>query len=167
MSNELKRFLRLFLYTIFVIIVYFIGERYLLYLRRLWSSPFSSDLYMIFLTIFPIIIGLIISLPRFVNEMQKKGKWKIDWIKFFAIGIPVLYITIFPLVRVLSYYIGGSNLPLLNALYRSPITIYLPVKNSGVVLGYLLLTLPYKQPSNESEIVIENATDKSDKNFND
>lgn len=83
-------------------------------------------------------------------ELRKKGKWQIDWIKFIAVGIPMLYLAIYPLVHVFSYHTQGGELPLLNTLYRPPLHWYLPNKLSGVVLGYLLLTLPYKQTSSEN-----------------
>jgi len=106
---------------------------------------------MIFSTLFPIAMGLLIAFPKFITECRKKGSWKLDWIKFIAIGIPILYIAIFPLVFLLSILGGDSNLPLLNGLYRPPLIMYLPNELSGVVLGFLLLTVPYKEVSNITE----------------
>ena len=151
MKDKFERFIGLFLYTIFVIFIYLLGDRYQLYLRHLASQTFNSDRYRVFsYVIFPIVIGLVISLPKFIIEMRKKGKWQIDWIKLIAIGIPVLYLAIFPLVLVFSSQTQGSGLPLLNALYPAPLSFHLPIKLSGVVFGFILLSVPYKVNSDEN-----------------
>ena len=158
MNDKLKRFIILLSYTLFVIYIYIWGEGYQLYLRNLASQTFNRDRYIVFsYVIFPIVIGLVISLPKFIIEMRKRGKWQIDWIKFIAIGIPVLYLTIFPLVLVFSSQTQGSGLPLLNALYPAPLSFHMPIKLSGVVFGYILLSVPYKV--NLEEIIeTENVT---------
>jgi len=151
MNDNLKRFLSLFSYTIFLVFIYFLGEKYLLNLKKYSATSFNGTPYMIFSTLFPIAMGLLIAFPKFITECRKKGSWKLDWIKFIAIGIPILYIAIFPLVFLLSILGGDSNLPLLNGLYRPPLIMYLPNELSGVVLGFLLLTVPYKEVSNITE----------------
>lgn len=164
MNDSLKRFLSLFSYTIFLVFIYLLGERYLLSLKQYSATNFNVIPQMIFSTLFPIAIGLLIAFPKFIIEFRKKGNWKLDWVKFIAIGIPILYFAIFPLVLALSILGGDSNLPLLNGLYRYPLSMYLPNELSGVVLGYLLLTVPCKkvtngtETSNKDTIITDNKT---------
>ena len=155
MSDKLKQFFILFLYTVFVFYIYLWGEGYQRYLRRLLSLTFNINYFSIaFYTVFPIVIGLLISLPSFVMEVRKKGKWQINWIKFIAVGIPVLYVTIFPLV---GFTLGGSFLS--NALYPLPLRmalgLYMPSKLSGVVFGYILLNVFYRVDLNECIVTEE------------
>ena len=156
MNDNLKRFLSLFLYTIFLVFIYYLGERYSLSLKQYSAINFNMIPNLVFSTLFPIAIGLLIAFPKFINEFQKKGNWKFDWTKFIAIGIPMLYFAIFPLVLVLSLLGGESNLPLFNGLYRLPLITYLPNELSGVVLGFLLLTVPYREVTIGTEKNINN-----------
>ena len=155
MSDKLKQFIILFSYTISAIYIYVLGEGYQRYLRRIASSTFNINyLTIAFYTVFPIVIGLLISLPSFVMEVRKKGKWQINWVKFIAVGIPVLYVTIFPLV---GFTLGGSFL--FNAVYPLPLRmafgLYMPSKLSGVIFGYILLNVFYRVDSNESIVTEE------------
>ena len=150
MKDKFERFIGLFLYTIIVVFIYFWGERYEDYLRFIASTNNNRGPYMIFYAVFPIVIGLIIFLPKFIMELRKTGKWQVDWIKFIAVGIPALYFAIFPVIWLISSQTQGSNLPLLNALYPPPLSRYLPNKLSGVVFGYILLSVLYKVISDES-----------------
>ncbi len=135
MNNTLKRFLTIFLYTIFVIYIFYLGEVFLQHLRQQGQRTLT-DYWLVAIALFPIMMGLIIALPKFLREAQKDGDWEIDWVKLIAIGIPVLYLTIFPLVFVL---------PFLSTLYPYPIHRYLPNNVSGVVLGYLVLSVMHKK----------------------
>ncbi|KUO53556.1 MAG: hypothetical protein APF76_12165 [Desulfitibacter sp. BRH_c19] len=94
--------------------------------------------------IYPVLVGMFLALPRFVSELRKKGQYKYDWIKFTAVGLPVLYIAIFPIVLVISSISGESQLTLLKALYPPPVSLYI-MKSlfqglTAVVFGYILLT---------------------------
>ena len=82
-------------------------------------------------------------------EIRKKGKWQVDWVKYSAIGIPLLYLVIFPLVWTFSIKTQGSQ-SLLNFLFPPALNTHLPNTLSGVVFGYILLSMPYKVDSDES-----------------
>ncbi|EEG77100.1 hypothetical protein [Dethiobacter alkaliphilus] len=137
--NKSKRFFALLAYTIFIIFIFIQGESYGSALRQRAIAEFNMLPVMVYISLFPIFMGLLIAVPYFIHEMRKKGKWKFDWIKFIAIGIPSLYLTLFyPFYYVVpfSHYIYPIRFGLLN----SQILFSL----GGLVFGYLVLTSFYR-----------------------
>lgn len=119
-----------------MIIVYFIMDLLMQYeltlveRAKVTYNSFPSNLYS---SLYPILIGLLFALPKFVRLTKLEGTWNFDWIRLIAIGIPTLMGTIFFLI------------------YFSPVGIYLPsfsifaagTKFSaicGIVFGYSLLS---------------------------
>lgn len=47
---------------------------------------------LIFATIYPIVIGIILRMPKLLMEIKDKKEWTFNWIKVIAIGMPALYI---------------------------------------------------------------------------
>lgn len=83
--------------------------------------------------IFPIVIGLLLRLPKLFIEIRQNKPWRFDWIKFVAIAIPTLYViamSIFPYTPVAAII----NTPLI--IMEGTPTIQIIV---GIVLGYTLL----------------------------
>ena len=140
--HNLKRFTGILFYVISV--GYFIawGTRYQRQLEEIKVSTFTNEAafaHHAFMVLFPIMIGIFLVLPRFINMIRRPGTWKFDWVKFIAAGLPTLYLTLFPLlyfhpigvlpgISSLSYYLLGSSM--------------LPHTVSGIVFGYLLLCTP-------------------------
>ncbi len=46
----------------------------------------------LFGSIFPIVIGLLLRLPTLIIERKQKKQWSFDWVKFTAIVLPSFYI---------------------------------------------------------------------------
>ncbi|WP_245976855.1 hypothetical protein [Oceanobacillus arenosus] len=84
----------------------------------------------LFGTIFPIVIGLFLRLPKLIIEIKQNKQWTFDWIKFIAIALPTLYIismSILPLggsIKIPEYMINGNPTILIIA---------------GTVFGFTLL----------------------------
>ncbi len=140
MNYKLKRFLLFFIYSIFIIYVIIQVENYGLVLRQRGMAELNMIPLSVYNAIAPIFIGLLIAIPYFVHEVRKKGKWKFDWIKFTAIGIPSLYLALFlPLVYSipsLSQYIYPHRFTFIN--FNMLMTL------GGIVFGYIALTSLYK-----------------------
>lgn len=132
----LKRFIGILVYTI---LISYMLMQYILYQEHLGVVASLSNekqlLYYIVKVFLPIAAGVSISLPRFVVMLKEEGRWRIDWIKLIAAGLPTLYMAILPL---LALHFGLNNLPfVIYLLYRHAI---MPII-SGVVFGYLLLAV--------------------------
>ncbi|GIO08758.1 hypothetical protein J31TS6_47860 [Brevibacillus reuszeri] len=93
-------------------------------------NSFPSNLYS---SLYPILIGLLFALPKFVRLIKVEGRLSYDWIRIVAVGIPTLF---------------GATVFL---IYFSPLGAYFPsisilsvgTKFSticGIVFGYLILS---------------------------
>lgn len=133
---NIKRFIKSLLFIIFIIYVLVKGmewERHLKLLTRITYNPYP---HLLFLSIFPPIIGMLLALPDFITKARKQGLWYINWVILISMGIPTFYVAISP------------------ALYFSPISNYLPPIGNltfiysqtpqiicGVIFGYVLLSV--------------------------
>lgn len=134
--QNIKRLIGYFLYIIFVISLLVIGMGWERHLKLLTGRTYSPYPHLVFLAIFPIVIGIILAIPKIIRKAKEQGNWHFDWVMFIAIGTPTLYVAISP------------------ALYFSPIGIYLPRIGTvtftysatpqiicGVIFGYLILSV--------------------------
>jgi hypothetical protein len=133
---------RLFGYFAYVIAVGFVFLQLLkaqAVLRKHAMEIFDHYSPLIFMTVFPVFLGLLFALPGFVKTLRCEGKWQIDWVKLLAVGLPALYGTTYllffftPIGRFLPFagYLsafGGSDFSLV----------------SGIVFGYTLLRVVKK-----------------------
>ncbi|MFC2947002.1 hypothetical protein [Virgibacillus sediminis] len=88
----------------------------------------------LFGTLFPIVIGLLLRLPKLIIEMKRNKQWIFDWIKFMAIGIPslsIIFMSIFPFTPLSE---GFFTIPEIILIGSPTIQII-----AGVVFGYTLL----------------------------
>jgi len=137
------RFGSLFLYTVFIGLLLYLGGKIQSQLKYMTTQTFNPFDHILFTCIFPVIIGIFLALPGFINEFKNTGKWKFDWIKFLAIGIPALYASFFPL---LYYSSLGPYIPkFLNIVqfYMDSTTTVQTV--GGIVFGYLILGCFHKK----------------------
>lgn len=115
-------------------IYYLSGAKYQLWLEIKASETFQVTPVVLFFSIFSIIIGILLGLPKLINEIKQKRQWMFDWIKFMAIGLPSL-LTL--LVYVFIFQLPESILPFIPQviLLGNP-TIQM---TAGIVFGYVLL----------------------------
>ncbi|MFZ3579752.1 hypothetical protein [Virgibacillus sp. DJP39] len=130
----MKRFLYYFVWTIIIGIIVYLGIKYQIHLGEEAKREFKMLPVVRFTTIFPIIIGLSLRLPKLIIEVKEKRQWTFDWIKVVAIGLPTLYIAALPILSTTSL---GENLFLIKEimLIRSSTLI----TTAGIVFGYILL----------------------------
>ncbi|MEI4770918.1 hypothetical protein WAX74_14945 [Psychrobacillus sp. FJAT-51614] len=102
----MKRFLFIFFSTVVIGMIFYLGMDYQVGLREKAAITFNLMPYIIFASIFPVFIGLLLRLPKLIVEIKDKKQWSFDWIKLFTIGIPSLYIAMIPILAA-SY---GTNL---------------------------------------------------------
>lgn len=144
MNVTIKRLIVNFLYIITTMYFLFKSTEWERHLKLLAGRTYNPYPHLIFLGIFPIIMGIFLAIPVFIKKTKEQGNWYFDWIKFIAVGIPTLYVAISP------------------ALYFSPIGKYLPHIGSimfsysstplivcGIIFGYILLSSFDKRNAND------------------
>ncbi len=128
-------------YLAFIVIFYIIAYKmasYIHYYELLYKSTFERNPYLIYLPIYPIILGLIAGLPSLIKQFKLKGSWKVDWIKLIVIGIPTLYINFSLFLLYSTSTIGHILVPkLITDLYINSNGIVSGI--SGFIFGYILL----------------------------
>jgi hypothetical protein len=91
--------------------------------------------FYIFATIFPIVIGMLLRLPKLIVEIKEKKQWSFDWINVAAIGIPSIYIAMIPLLSLFTFF--GMNWLFAKELILLGDTTLTTI--AGIVFGYVLL----------------------------
>lgn len=142
-----KRFAFHFIYLTIIIFVVFQGLKYDNLLAQRAKETIDKDIYYwIYFTLFPIVVGSLLTVGRFVIRAKREGQWKVDWIKLTVIGIPMLYITLIPILSFTLFL--GINLPFAEYLMTfgaGKITFI-----SGTIVGYVLLDSIYKEQTNRN-----------------
>jgi hypothetical protein len=67
-------------------------------------------------------------------EIKEKKEWTFDWTKVIAIGIPALYVALFPILSSTSF---GTNFLFGQVLVLFENTTL--ITTAGIVFGYVLL----------------------------
>lgn len=87
-----------------------------------------------FATLFPIVIGLLLRLPKLIIEIYNKKKWTFDWVKFIVIGLPCLYVIT---MSILPYSpLGEGSIPIPDIIIMGSPTV---TTIAGIVFGFVLL----------------------------
>ena len=131
---KIKRFLYYFTWTIIIGLIIYFGARYQLSLEKQAALEFNLLPMVRFISLFPIVIGILLRLPKLMIEVKEKRKWTFDWIKIVAIALPAFYIAILPILAytpIVGHLFSVKTFMLIGS--QTPITI------AGVVSGYVLL----------------------------
>ncbi len=130
----MKRFLYYVTCTVVIGIMLYMGTKYQIHLKEESTQTFELMPFIIFTALFPIVIGMLLRLPKLMIEIKEKKTWTFDWIKIVAIGLPSLYVALIPIFAFSSF---GSNFPLANNIVlfgdKAITTI------AGLIFGYVLL----------------------------
>jgi hypothetical protein len=101
------------------------------------NKTFEGLPLLIFVAIFPIVIGVLLRLPKLIIEIKDKKEWTFEWVKVIAIGIPALYVGLSP---ILSHTTFGMH------LFFPEMKIYIGhlgnstlFTTAGIVFGYVLI----------------------------
>ncbi|WP_301107212.1 hypothetical protein [Sporosarcina sp.] len=130
----MRRFFYYVGWTIVLGIIIFTGNQYQLSLKQDYMKNIDAMSFVLFSSIFPIVIGILLRLPNLINEMKENGQWTFDWAKFIGIGLPSLCVLS---MYVLLFYVPESILPFISQeifLGNSTVQII-----AGVVFGFVLL----------------------------
>ena len=127
----MNNFMKYFIWTVVIGSVFYIGIRFQTNLAEEAQRNFHILPVVIYGTIFPIFMGILLRLPQFINMFKQKGNWKVNWAKLTVIGIPTLYITVAPL---LSFTFLGQHLPFIMEIIQLEVTTI-----AGLIFGYVLL----------------------------
>lgn len=146
MSNP-KRFATHFLYSVFILSIVLYGENYRLYLRAVMGRTFKILPMIIFIVVFPVVVGLLLALPSYIVEYRKEGKWRYDWTKFIAIAIPALYV-ILSLPTPFRNLLAFVYPPPLGVLLMQPQVLHF----AAIALGYFGLSALYKEASVDTDV---------------
>ncbi|AEG58755.1 hypothetical protein [Desulforamulus ruminis] len=139
-NYKVKRAPALFFYTLLLGYLLIKGTQYKRGLEQ--DYEFLSALF--FSVLFPVFMGVCFALPNLLDNLQRPGKWRIDWVILFSVGLPALYATTAPLLYFTPL---GYLIPRTVILTLSQAT---PRAICGVALGYIMVTLLEKKNSAES-----------------
>jgi len=145
-SKNIKRLLGHLLYIVVFIAILVKAMEWERHFELITLSTYNSYLHMLFLSFFPVAMGVLLALPGFINKTRKPGSWKLDWVLLAAIGAPTLYTAIAP---VLFFSPISKFLPITTQLFAYSLT---PHIICGVVFGYVLLSCFDKEENNEFNI---------------
>ncbi|WP_088041921.1 hypothetical protein [Bacillus sp. EAC] len=150
MEDKIKSIVAYLLYLIILGVVISVGLKHQSNLYKQSSITYDLFDYYKFQTLFPLIIGAILSIPYNIKNLLKQGLWKFNWVRFIVLGIPALYFVItpflylkqiismkFPLIKyIMGGYFGNSTSTLIAII--------------GIAAGYFVLTCFEKQNTSES-----------------
>ncbi|WP_253702043.1 hypothetical protein [Bacillus sp. FJAT-27445] len=110
------------------------GMKYHINLKKEAEATYKMFPLLIFAAVSPVVIGMLLRIPKLILEILEKKKWTFDWSKIVAMGIPALYVAMLPYI---SYTQVGQHLPFAKEIVflgNSTITTA-----AGIVFGYVLL----------------------------
>ncbi len=90
----MKRFLYYFAWTIGIGVVVYAGLQFQQSLVVRSQETFNPIPLWVYIAIFPIVIGLLMRLPKFLQERTERRIIGFDWSKFLAVSIPALTVII-------------------------------------------------------------------------
>ncbi|MEC5423499.1 hypothetical protein QGM71_08315 [Virgibacillus sp. C22-A2] len=130
----MKRFLYYFTWTIGIGVFIYFGLKYQIHIEEKAKMEFQLLPVVRFAIIFPVLIGLVLRLPKLIMEIKEKRLWTFDWVRFVAIALPSLIIILMAYLPFTSF--GGNLVPLSQIMLIGGPTI---TTVAGIVFGYVLL----------------------------
>ncbi|WP_053367968.1 hypothetical protein [Bacillus sp. FJAT-27245] len=136
----MKKFLHYLGSTLFVCIILYMGMKYHFHLKKEAEATYQMLPLLFFAVVSPIVIGMVLRLPKLILEILERKRWTFDWAKIVAVGLPALYVAMLPYV----YYTQiGGHLPLAKEF---AILEYSAIPTAaGIIFGYVLLD-SFKKP---------------------
>jgi len=131
----MNNFIKYLIWSIVIGGFLYIGFQIQLHLEEVAETTFRMEGPVIFGTIFPIFIGMLLRLPRLIQEVKEGKQWTVNWVKLIVMGLPTFYIIITQLFFFTSF---GHYLP-----FSSEIIQFLMNSNIATIIslifGYVLL----------------------------
>lgn len=130
----MRSFLYYFIWTILLGVIVYFGTMLHLNLKESIRYDANFTPYLLYVIFFPIVVGLLLRLPKLFQELRKKQQISYDWIKLVAINIPILLFLFIPIINVISevlpYFLIQPLMIVDNVLFMSI---------AGIVFGYVIL----------------------------
>lgn len=126
----MKRFLYMICWMLVIGFLFYCAIQWRMSLVILMKEEFLFLPLMIFTVVFPIILGMLLRLPKLILEWKQYNKWSYDWMKFFVVALPNLFVLI---IFVLSYF------NLFTVMHVFIVGDYILPTVVGLVFGYVLL----------------------------
>ena len=82
------------IYLIGLVLLVYYGVNHMGELRITAGREFNPLPPIIFTSIYAIVMGVYLAIPRLLNMLTKVGRVRIDWLKILIIGIPTLFVSI-------------------------------------------------------------------------
>ena len=102
------------------------------------NKPYDLLPLLIFSAIFPIVIGVLLRLPKLIIEIKEKKEWTFEWVKVIAIGIPTLYVVVSPILTLTTTF--GRHLYFTEVrMFTGHLGSYTIITTAGIVFGYVLI----------------------------
>ncbi|WP_339148824.1 MULTISPECIES: hypothetical protein [unclassified Sutcliffiella] len=127
----MRKFLRYFFWTVVIGFIIYVGSRYELHLIEQGQMNYNFWPTVIFATIFPVLIGILLRLPRLIKEIKQEKAWSVNWIKLLAVGLPIFYVVLVPLLSLTSLF---RYLPFAMDIIHFDLATL-----AGVIFGYVLM----------------------------
>ena len=145
MNSELKRIVGYFVYVIAFGSFVIVAEQLQRYLANLFSRTYDPTYYWTFLSIYPILVGVMLALPRLVKLFGQEGSWKVDWIPLLVVGFPSLLVAITSMI-CLAEFAQTWRITTLIFMY-TPNLIYV----AGILFGFVLVSSLGRQKSADKD----------------
>lgn len=144
----MKRFIYYFAWTLAIGFIVYIGT--IIEAEIAATAQETYDLFprLLFISIFPVILGFIMRLPKFLLEMKQQRSAGFDLFKFLAVGVPSLY---FVLMTFLPFTSLGIQMP--SFMLTSETSLTAIAYTAGIVFGYVLLDSFHKPEVSHSKDV--------------
>ncbi|WP_404469501.1 hypothetical protein [Sutcliffiella horikoshii] len=127
----MKNFFKYFFWTVVIGFIYYAGSRYELHLLNEAQMNYNFWPQVIFAALFPILIGILLRLPKLIKEIQEEKAWSVNWMKLLAVGLSTLYVSLVPVLSLTGLF---RYMPFaMDIIHLDLATL------AGVVFGYVLL----------------------------
>ncbi|WP_084244551.1 hypothetical protein [Planomicrobium okeanokoites] len=130
----MKRFVYYFAWTLAIVFIVYIGTVIEANIVETARETYQLFPRFLFVAIFPVILGFLMRLPRFLLERKEQKFRGFDWFKFLAVGVPSLY---FVMMTFLPYTSIGAGIPSFMMTNQTSLTTI--AYTAGIVFGYVLL----------------------------
>lgn len=130
----MKRFVYYFAWTLAIVFIVYIGTVIEANIVETARETYELFPRVLFVAIFPVILGFLMRLPRFLLERKEQKFGGFDWFKFLAVGVPSLY---FVVMTFLPYTSIGAGIP--SFMMTSQTSLTTIAYTAGIVFGYVLL----------------------------
>ena len=131
----MKRFFYYFGWMLVVFLVFYGGRVLEIRINEASMRSFAVMPTVLFTVLFPIILGVVLRLPKFILEIKEDKRWTFDWVKLLAVGLPWLYIIVMSILPFTPMFRGEIRIPQFVMIGGS--TLYML---AGIILGYTLIS---------------------------